>query len=122
MESSSFSRSMSVYDFIEQPNEYFLSYEISIEDNGVGITEEGIDKLFQNFGKLAETKDINQVGTGLGLSVCKTIIETMGGSVTCTSTLGLGTKFIINFSTKYKCIESNPSFPSLGEELIFLNK
>jgi len=37
---------MSVCSFIDKANEQFLSYEISIEDNGVGISKKGIDKLF----------------------------------------------------------------------------
>jgi signal transduction histidine kinase len=41
----------------------------------VGISEENLDKLFINFGKLAEHDDINATGTGLGLSICKELIH-----------------------------------------------
>ena len=48
---------------------------MSIEDSGIGIAPENIDKLFVNFGKLDEHEQMNSVGTGLGLSICKMLIE-----------------------------------------------
>jgi signal transduction histidine kinase len=51
--------------------EEFVKYSLSIEDSGVGIAEENLDKLFVNFGKLGEHDHMNAVGTGLGLSICK---------------------------------------------------
>lgn len=48
-------------------------------DDGVGIKDENIDKLFLDFSKLNEHASINRSGTGLGLSICKKIIEKMGG-------------------------------------------
>lgn len=75
----------------------FISFEINIKDTGVGISEEGIKKLFTNFGKLQENSDCNLKGTGLGLSICKLIIEKMGGGVSVTSKLGEGTNFKIEF-------------------------
>ena len=47
---------------------------IIIEDNGVGISEENIEKLFKDFNKLDEHKNMNAKGTGLGLSICKKIV------------------------------------------------
>jgi len=72
---------------------------ISIIDNGIGISQEGISKLFLDFGKLDENANLNKGGTGLGLSICKKIIEQMGGSVKVESQLGQGTKFTINIKT-----------------------
>ena len=66
----------------------FINFELNIIDTGVGISKEGIDKLFVNFGKLSENSNQNKGGTGLGLSICKSIIEQMGGEVTCTSEIG----------------------------------
>ena len=53
----------------------FMNFEINIKDSGVGISKEGISKLFMNFGKLTENSGMNKSGTGLGLSICKQIIE-----------------------------------------------
>ena len=54
----------------------------------MGISEENIDKLFIDFGKLNENEEMNLQGTGLGLSICRRIIEQMGGQVSVKSTLG----------------------------------
>ena len=45
------------------------------------MSEEGINNLFIDFGRLSENEGRNKSGTGLGLSICKKIIEKMGGSV-----------------------------------------
>lgn len=74
-------------------------------DTGIGITEEGLKKLFIDFSKLDENSKRNSQGTGLGLSICKNIIEQMGGSVDVKSAIGEGTEFLIN--VKMNCIVQN---------------
>ena len=71
---------------------------ISVIDTGVGISEEGISKLFTDFSKLEESSQRNFQGTGLGLSICKNIIEQMGGSVKVNSKIGEGSQFIIDLN------------------------
>ena len=67
-----------------------------IKDSGLGISKENINKLFLNFGKLADPSGCNKKGTGLGLSICKHLIEKMGGKVKGESEgEGKGTTFII---------------------------
>lgn len=73
---------------------------MKIIDNGAGISKEGQKKLFLNFGKLDENSHLNREGTGLGLSICKNIIEQQGGTVSVQSTVGKGTKFVINIRSK----------------------
>ena len=53
----------------------YVKYSLKIQDSGVGISEENLDKLFLNFGKLGEHDHMNSAGTGLGLSICKQLIE-----------------------------------------------
>ena len=71
---------------------------ISVIDTGVGISEEGISKLFTDFSKLEESSQRNFQGTGLGLSICKNIIEQMGGSVKVNSKIGEGSQFSIDLN------------------------
>jgi len=52
-----------------------LHLSISIIDTGNGISEEGLQNLFLDFGKLDENASQNRLGTGLGLSICKRIAE-----------------------------------------------
>ena len=62
----------------------------------MGISKENLNKLFLNFGKLADPSGSNKKGTGLGLSICKNLIEKMGGKVQVESEgIGKGTTFII---------------------------
>lgn len=63
---------------------------MTIEDSGVGIAKENLDKLFKDFSRLEEHEEKNKSGTGLGLSICKNIIQQMGGKVTVESEIGVG--------------------------------
>jgi len=49
--------------------------EIIVKDTGVGIQEENLNKLFKLFGFLDATKELNTSGIGLGLHICKMIVE-----------------------------------------------
>jgi signal transduction histidine kinase len=82
----------------------YVSYEISIHDSGIGITPENLKKLFIDFGKLEDIEGRNKSGTGLGLSISKKIIEQMGGKVSVSSKVGVGTQFKIRLNTKCKVI------------------
>jgi signal transduction histidine kinase len=75
---------------------------MSVIDTGIGISEEGVKKLFIDFAKLDENSNRNAQGTGLGLSICKNIIEEMGGSVEVKSKIGEGTEFRLNIKTYCK--------------------
>lgn len=67
--------------------------KISVSDNGVGIKDENIKKLF-NFNNHFSTKGTNdEKGTGLGLLICKEMIEKHGGSINVASEEGKGTTF-----------------------------
>jgi len=71
----------------------FLTLEVA--DTGIGIPEEALPRLFQEFYrvKTAETADIP--GTGLGLVICKRIVSELGGEIRVESTLGEGTRFTV---------------------------
>ncbi|OKH53551.1 hybrid sensor histidine kinase/response regulator [Calothrix sp. HK-06] len=73
----------------KQENEEYIS--ILIKDNGLGMNAETEARIFDQF---FTTKSIGK-GTGLGLSISRQIIEKHGGTISCTSNLGQGTKFTI---------------------------
>ena len=72
---------------------------LSIQDFGCGIPEEKLESIFMNFGNLKEHKDVNPTGRGLGLSICKSIVEQMGGAVIVQSKVGFGSTFSMTFKT-----------------------
>jgi len=67
---------------------------ISVEDNGIGFDEKYLDRIFAVFQRLHGRGAYE--GTGIGLAVCRRIVERHGGSITATSTPGQGTTFIIS--------------------------
>ena len=69
--------------------------EIIVADNGVGISEEHIDKIWTRFYRVDDVRNDEYGSSGLGLSMVKSIIELHGGEITVKSTLGQGTEFRI---------------------------
>jgi hypothetical protein len=67
---------------------------ITVRDEGIGISEETMGKLFTSFSQAREVA-ATFGGTGLGLCISKSIAEAMGGNITCTSTLGKGSSFVV---------------------------
>ncbi|MBQ7120533.1 MAG: HAMP domain-containing histidine kinase [Oscillospiraceae bacterium] len=69
--------------------------EIIVTDNGVGISEEHIDKIWTRFYRVDDVRNDEDNSNGLGLSMTKSIIELHGGEITVKSSLGCGTEFRI---------------------------
>ncbi len=82
-----------------------MEFKLSIQDFGCGIAAEKLSGLFVNFGNLVEHKKQNPTGRGLGLSICKLIVEQMGGKVTVASELEVGSTFSMTFKVMYKLDE-----------------
>ena len=69
--------------------------EIVVADNGVGISEEHIDKIWTRFYRVDDVRNDEYGSSGLGLSMVKSIIKLHGGEITVKSEIGKGTKFRI---------------------------
>ncbi|HUI77965.1 MAG TPA: ATP-binding protein [Bryobacteraceae bacterium] len=67
-------------------------FRLEVEDTGIGIPPNEISKLFQEFQQLPNSRKAGQ-GTGLGLALTRRIVEAQGGSVSVTSTPGVGSVF-----------------------------
>jgi signal transduction histidine kinase len=72
------------------------SISISVEDNGVGIEKEKIERLFVIDSNISTRGTQGEKGTGLGLLICKELIEMNKGKIEVESSPGIGTKFTIN--------------------------
>ena len=72
-------------------------YQITISDNGMGMSEEFQQKMFDEFSREVNTTTSGIQGTGLGLSVTKAFVDIMGGTIRCESKLGQGTTFTVVF-------------------------
>lgn len=67
---------------------------LSIKDNGPGIAEEHLGRLFERFYRVDKGRSRDVGGTGLGLSIVKHIMQSHGGQVTVRSQIGMGSEFI----------------------------
>ncbi len=72
----------------------------SIEDSGIGIGEDQINKLFESFSQADSSTTRKHGGTGLGLSISKKLITKMGGNIQVKSKIGKGSKFFFNLNFK----------------------
>ena len=70
---------------------------ISVKDNGRGIPEDCMEKIFEPFYRIDKARSREQGGAGLGLTLCKQIVEAHGGEMIVVSTLGFGTTVEIKF-------------------------
>lgn len=82
---------------------------IEVSDTGKGIDEKVQKNLFNNFIRDEESMDSSKSGMGLGLSITKSLIEYMGGSISFESTLGRGTTFKIKLDQRMNNNESTNS-------------
>ena len=81
------------------------------EDTGIGMSEEYLPHIFEEFSREHTTTENKVAGTGLGLPIVKSMIELMGGSIRVESTQGAGTKFTVDIS-----------FDTASEEDVYRNQ
>lgn len=73
-------------------------YQIQVRDNGIGFDEKYLDRIFQPFQRLHGRDDFE--GTGMGLAICRKIVERHGGGITARSTPGEGTTIVIDLPAR----------------------
>ncbi|MBQ9376273.1 MAG: response regulator, partial [Schwartzia sp.] len=78
----------------------YARYEFVVSDNGVGMDEEFLGRIFKPFERDESFTDASYPGAGLGLSIARSLLHVMGGSVTVESQKGEGTSFTVNLPLK----------------------
>lgn len=73
---------------------------ISVEDTGIGIPEEKVNIIFDRFRQVDKSFTRNYEGSGIGLSLVKSLLEMHGGMISVESKYGVGTKFTMKFPVK----------------------
>lgn len=79
-----------------------------VSDSGIGIPEEMLPRLFNPFDRLGRESG-SVTGTGLGLALCKSLVEAMSGAISVTSAEGRGTEISIDFGAAVAEVVSEPS-------------
>ncbi len=70
-----------------------VTLEFSVKDTGIGISQEGIGRLFKSFSQVDGSYTKKYKGTGLGLVICKQLVEMMNGEIWLNSEVGKGSSF-----------------------------
>lgn len=90
---------------------------INVTDTGIGISQDDQARLFQPFSQVEQSQDEYRSGTGLGLMICRTLCEMMGGRLELMSEPGQGTRVLI--SLRLPIVVSSamvrPSLPTLSD-------
>ncbi len=73
---------------------------VSVKDNGVGIPKDKLNIIFDRFGQVNDILSRRCEGSGIGLSIVKSIVEMHGGKIEVFSEIGKGTEFIFNIPIK----------------------
>jgi len=74
--------------------------KISVKDNGIGIEEKNLETIFDRFKQVDKSLSRNAEGTGIGLSLVKSIVELHSGFIYAESEVGTGSKFIVNLPSR----------------------
>jgi two-component system heavy metal sensor histidine kinase CusS len=83
---------------LAKPGDHYT--EVLVCDNGIGIDSGELPKIFDRFYRADKARAKNTQGTGLGLSLVKSIMELHNGAVTINSKIGQGTTVILRFPSK----------------------
>ncbi|TYA53338.1 response regulator [Formosa maritima] len=87
------------YQIAKNNDQFTVRFEI--EDNGIGISQEKQNQLFESFSQGSIQINRKYGGTGLGLSIVKGLIQILKGTISLESELGKGSKFIFELPLKY---------------------
>ena len=77
-----------------------VTYNFVCQDNGMGMSEEFLERIFEPFVRGDDTRVNNISGSGLGMAIVKKIVEAMNGRITIKSTEGMGTKVTVDLDFK----------------------
>lgn len=83
----------------------YAMYRTEIEDTGIGISEEFIPHMFDEFSRERSSTESRVNGTGLGMAIVKKLVDFMGGTIAVESTIGKGSKFTVTLP--HKIVESS---------------
>jgi signal transduction histidine kinase len=95
-----FTQAGSILLRVEKINEENVS--ISVTDSGIGISEEALGRVFEEFQQADSTTTRQYGGTGLGLAISRNLARLLGGDLTATSELGRGSTFAVSLPIQYR--------------------
>ena len=85
-------------DELDSEDEKNANYKVVVEDNGIGMSQDYLPHIFEEFSREHTSTETRVAGTGLGLPIVKSLVDRMGGTIEVESEEGKGTRFIMKFS------------------------
>lgn len=85
-------------DELDSEDEKNANYKVVVEDNGIGMSQDYLPHIFEEFSREHTSTETKVAGTGLGLPIVKSLVDRMGGTIEVESEEGKGTRFIMKFS------------------------
>ena len=98
--------------------------KLSIKDTGVGIPQENLDRIFDRFWQVDTSSTRKFQGTGIGLALVRSVIESLNGKISVTSTVGQGTHFKLSFPVKKASLTetSEAGNPLTGKGIVEIHR
>lgn len=78
----------------------YARIQTTVKDTGIGMSEEFLEHIFEDFTRAQTSTESGQFGTGLGMAIVKKIVELMGGTIDVQSKQGIGTTFTVTLEHK----------------------
>ncbi len=100
-----------------------VTYVFDVKDNGIGMSPEFVDHIFDDFAR-ENTSTVSGIqGTGLGMSITKNIIDLMNGSIEVKSELGKGSEFVVtlDFKVASQSVVYRPRVELLGAKVLVVD-
>ena len=85
-------------DELDSEDEKNANYKVVVEDNGIGMSQDYLPHIFEEFSREHTSTETRVAGTGLGLPIVKSLVDRMVGTIEVESEEGKGTRFIMKFS------------------------
>lgn len=85
-------------DELDSEDEKNADYKVVVEDNGIGMSQDYLPHIFEEFSREHTSTETRVAGTGLGLPIVKSLVDRMDGTIEVESEEGKGTRFIMKFS------------------------
>ncbi len=100
-----------------------VTYVFDVKDNGIGMSPEFVDHIFDDFAR-ENTSTVSGIqGTGLGMSITKSIVDLMNGSIEVKSELGKGSEFVVtlDFKVASQSVVYRPRVELLGAKVLVVD-
>ena len=94
----------------------YSNYQIIVDDNGIGMSQEFMEHLFEPYSREVRFSAHNREGTGLGMPIVKSFVQQMNGEISVTSKLGMGSRFTVTIPLEMAEEEQVPLSPAEGPQ------